>query len=260
MSPEVRVDVDSAPAWLRPLLGRLDGVPDHMRHRGGAVAAALTMRRPRQASVLILFEGSAQPAPGTVAAPPADATVLLTQRATALRQHSGQVAFPGGKRDVGDVDDVAVALREAREETGLDPAAVRVLATLSPLEVPVSSFVVVPVLATSTRQGPVQVVDPGETAQVRRVPLRDLLDPANRFMVRKAGYKGPAFAAGSMLVWGFTGGLLNALITAAGWELPWDTGDVRSLGDELHRAAEQARVEAERPGHRPTSAERTECS
>ncbi|MFC7754794.1 NUDIX hydrolase [Tsukamurella soli] len=205
MSPDVRVSVDSAPVWMRQLLGALPEVPAHMRHRGGAVAAALTVRRPRLASVLMLFEGSEAGVSGP-STPPADATVLLTQRATALRQHSGQVAFPGGKRDDGDADDVAVALREAWEETGLAPDTVQVLATLDPLDVPVSSFVVTPVLATTTRPSPVGVVDPGETALVRRVPLRELVDPANRFMVRKAGYSGPAFAAGPMLVWGFTGG------------------------------------------------------
>ncbi|MDF0529605.1 CoA pyrophosphatase [Tsukamurella sp. 8F] len=224
------------PAWLSPLAHGLDGIEDELRHRGGAVAALTRVRRPRKAAVLMLFEGT-----GDGDELPADATVLLTQRASALRQHAGQVAFPGGKRDEGDSDDVATALREAKEETGIDPASVRVLQTLHPIEVPVSSFIVTPVVATTTYPSEVGVVDPGETALVRRVPLAELLDPAHRFMVRKAGYRGPAFAVGPMLVWGFTGGLLNALLSSAGWEVPWDTGDVRDLGDELRRAAQRRR-------------------
>ena len=89
------------------------------------------------------------------------------------------------------------------------------------------------------RTSAVRVVDRGETALVAEVPLTHLLDPANRFMVRKSFYRGPAFAAGPMLVWGFTGGLLSAVITAAGWERPWDAEDVRDLGGELRRAAQR---------------------
>lgn len=227
----------SAPQWLDPLLGNLGGVADELRLRGGAVAALQRTKHPRPASVLILFDGDPGASGST---PPEDATVLLTQRASALRQHSGQVAFPGGKRDPEDVDDVAVALREAWEETGLDPSSVEIVAELDPIEVPVSGFRVVPVIGYAARPSEVGVVDPGETALVRRVPLAELIDPAHRFMVRKSFYRGPAFAAGPMLVWGFTGGLMNALIGAAGWERPWNTGDVRPLTDEVRAAAARA--------------------
>lgn len=227
----------TAPAWLGPLLGDLGGIGDELKERGGAVAALQRVRNPRRASVLILFDGDPSAAGPT---PPDDATVLLTQRASAMRQHAGQVAFPGGARDPEDVDDVAVALREAWEETGLDPQSVDVLAALDPIEVPVSGFQVVPVIGFAARPSTVRVVDTGETALVRRVPLAELIDPRNRFMVRKSFYRGPAFAAGPMLVWGFTGGLLSALISAAGWERPWNTDDVRPLTDEVRAAAARA--------------------
>lgn len=227
----------TAPQWLDPLLGNLDGIGDELQRRGGAVAALQRVRNPRRASVLILFDGDPSAAGD---APPQDATVLLTQRASAMRQHAGQVAFPGGARDPEDADDVAVALREAWEETGLDPDAVQVLAELDPIEVPVSGFSVVPVIGFAPEPVEVRAVDPAETALVRRVPLAELIDPAHRFMVRKSFYRGPAFAAGPMLVWGFTGGLMNALIGAAGWERPWNTDDVRPLTDEVRAAAVRA--------------------
>jgi hypothetical protein len=62
------------------------------------------------------------------------------------------------------------------------------------------------------------------------VPIAHLADPANRFRVsHPSGYVGPAFAAPGMLVWGFTAGILNGLLTLGGWEVPWDKADVRDL-------------------------------
>jgi hypothetical protein len=65
---------------------------------------------------------------------------------------------------------------------------------------------------------------------VARVPLADLVEPANRFRVRHpSGYVGPAFGVADMVVWGFTAGLLDAVLEAAGLTRPWDAGDVRPL-------------------------------
>lgn len=230
---------EHTPDWLAPLLGNLTAIAPRMKVRGGAMTALARARssRTRDAAVLIRFDGAAHS--GNPAVPPPDATVLLTQRATALRDHAGQVAFPGGARDPEDRDPIATALREAEEETALAPDTVRVLAQLDPVDVPVSGFLVAPVVGYSPRPSPVRAVDAGETALVAEVPLRHLLAPENRFMVRKSFYRGPAFAAGPMLVWGFTGGLLSAVIAAAGWELPWDTDDVRELNTELHHAAQR---------------------
>lgn len=192
----------------------------------------------RSAAVLILFGGtdtgalgSAPPGsspPGSF--PPEDADVLLTQRASTLRQHSGQIAFPGGATDPEDDGPISTALREAQEETGLDPAGVRPLAVMNGIYVPPSQFDVVPVLAFWDTPSDIGVVDPAETERVVRVPLRELLDPANRFQVRHpAGYQGPAFAVDNMLVWGFTGGILAGLLAVSGWESAWDSGDIRDL-------------------------------
>lgn len=151
------------------------------------------------------------------------ADVLLTERAATLRSHAGQVAFPGGHIDAGDAGPAAAALREAQEETGLDPAGVEILTELPDLYVPVSDVAVTPVLAWWRTPSPVGVVDAREVAHVARVRVPDLLDPANRFRaVHPSGFVGPAFQASGLFIWGFTAGLLDRLLTLSGWERPWD--------------------------------------
>ncbi|KSZ56643.1 NUDIX hydrolase [Rhodococcus sp. C26F] len=186
--------------------------------------------RVRQASVLVLFGGSPEADPIARGGLPADADVLLTQRAATLRQHSGQVAFPGGAADPEDYGAIHTALREAEEETGLDPSGIRPLAVLPELFIPPSGFDVTPVVAYWETPSPVGVVDPGEATRVVRVSLHELLDPDNRFQVRhRLGYQGPAFQVDGMLVWGFTAGVLAGLFAVSGWEIEWDHHDVRDL-------------------------------
>lgn len=216
------------PYWLRKVATREPVDPHDVNpiiHRRAPAGTPV-----RQASVLVLFGGSPQPDPLARGGMPADADVLLTQRAATLRQHSGQVAFPGGVADPDDDGPVHTALREAVEETGLDPTGVRPLAVLPELFIPPSGFDVTPVIAYWERPSPVGVVDPAEAARVARVPLHDLLDPDNRFQVRHSlGYRGPAFQVDGMLVWGFTAGILAGLFAVSGWEIEWDHHDVRDL-------------------------------
>jgi 8-oxo-dGTP pyrophosphatase MutT (NUDIX family) len=174
----------------------------------------------RQSAVLVLF-GDGDEGPD----------LLLIQRSSTMTSHAGQPAFPGGAVDDTDADVVAAALREAEEETGLDPSGVEVFATLPELYLPPSGFVVTPVLGWWREPSPVGVVDPGEVERVVRVPLTELLDPANRVSVRHpSGYIGPAFDVRGLLVWGFTAGLLSRLFALVGWERPWDPDVVRDLG------------------------------
>jgi 8-oxo-dGTP pyrophosphatase MutT (NUDIX family) len=148
-----------------------------------------------------------------------------------MRSHAGQPAFPGGALDPQDSGPVAAALREAQEETGLDPAGVEVLHELPQLWLPPSNFVVTPVLAYWREPSPVAAMDPAEVASVHRVPLAELTDPANRVKVRHpSGYIGDGFEVQGMLVWGFTAGLLDRIIALAGWERPWDSGRIVEIG------------------------------
>lgn len=154
--------------------------------------------------------------------------LLLMERAGTLRSHAGQPSFPGGALDPEDGDPrtdgpLNAALREAEEETGLDPSGVQLFGVLPKLYIPVSRFVVAPVLGWWRRPTPVGVVDPGETARVFTVPVVDLTDPANRATtVHPSGHRGPAFLVESALVWGFTAGVIDKILHFAGWERPWD--------------------------------------
>lgn len=154
--------------------------------------------------------------------------VLLIERSPDMRTHAGQPAFPGGSVEQEDADEAAAALREAVEETGLDPAGVRIFGLLPDLFVPVTNFVVSPVFAWWER--PSEVAPSGEAASVHRVSVAELVDPANRCNVRHpSGYIGPGFLVRGMLVWGFTGGLLSSLFERVGWALPWDRDRIVDL-------------------------------
>jgi 8-oxo-dGTP pyrophosphatase MutT (NUDIX family) len=132
--------------------------------------------------------------------------------------------------DPDDADAAATALREANEEVGLDPSTVEVVTTLPSLWIPVSSFVVTPVLAWWRQPHEVRPMDPVEVARVARLPVRELVDPANRLRVRHpSGWIGPAFRVSDMLVWGFTAGVLSTLLELGGWARPWSTDRVEEL-------------------------------
>lgn len=200
----------------------------------------------RDASVLLLFSGDFS-SPEV----PEDAHIVLTLRSEHLRKHSGQVAFPGGRVDAEDVDAVDTALREAREETGLNPQSVVPLATLPPFYIPVSSYSVSPVLAYWPKPAPstLGVVDPREAARVMYTPVGQLLDPVSRFVLNyPSGQKGPAFWLDDLVIWGYTAGLLDTVFRLSGWEQEWDMTDVRDLGSVLNGKTGQIIVNPPRGG------------
>ncbi len=241
---------DVCPSWLRPLVDNVGQIPEAYRHRlpapvlamvtaAKAASSLASLRDPhhsgRDAAVLVLFSGP-ESGPRNGGAPD-DADLLLTVRASTLRHHAGQAAFPGGASDPTDEGPVATALREAQEETGIDVSRLHPLATMERTFIAPSRFHVVPVLAYSPDPGPVGVVDETETAIVSRVPVRAFINPENRLMVYRGNlgrrWAGPAFLLNQMLVWGFTGQVISAVLDVAGWALPWDTTDIRELDEAM---------------------------
>jgi 8-oxo-dGTP pyrophosphatase MutT (NUDIX family) len=211
---------DDLPSWFDPLLA--------------AAATARTedftaLRAPtgvgRPSAVLVLL-GESEPGADTPGGP----DLLVLQRAATMRNHAGQPAFPGGGTDPEDADAAATALREAHEEVGLDPASAEVLALFPDLYIPVSSFLVTPVLAWWRRPHPVHPLQPAEVAHVARLPISELADPAHRIRVRHpSGWIGPAFQVRGLLVWGFTAGVISTLLDMGGWTRPWRPGRLVEL-------------------------------
>lgn len=114
-------------------------------------------------------------------------TVILTVRPETMRQHPGQVSFPGGRIDPGDDGPVAAALREAEEEIGLPPEAVEVIGVSDPYRT-ITGFEVTPVVGIVPPGLPL-TPHPGEVADVFEAPLDFLLDPANQLR-REAMFRG----------------------------------------------------------------------
>lgn len=142
---------------------------------------------------------------------PGELSVLLTRRTDALAKHPGQVAFPGGRVDPGDRDQIEAALREAEEEVGLDRNSVDVLGCLDPY-LTITGFEVLPVVGFVSQPPAAFVPEPGEVAAVFEVPLSFLLDSTNHRKVRRkvngldrAYYEMPYE---THYIWGATAGMI----------------------------------------------------
>jgi len=142
--------------------------------------------------------------------------VLLTLRTDGLRQHAGQVSFPGGRAEADDDGPLGTAKREAWEEIGLPAASLEPLGYLDPM-LTITGFRVTPVVAwvdSSFEPRP----DPNEVAEVFEVPLADLVAPDNMHAIdlhvggrprRVLEYVGPG--AGGQRIWGATALILHNL-------------------------------------------------
>lgn len=165
----------------------------------------------RSAAVLLLFTDAPDP------------RLSFIERASTMRRHAGQVAFPGGGREQSDESLMHAALREAQEEVALEPSLVRVLGQLPVAWVPKSRYDVTPFVGTWDGSQPLRAADPAEVEWVFDVPVSELVDPANRVSgSHPMGYVGPAWVLGDMFIWGFTGHLLDLTLQLAGWEQDWD--------------------------------------
>jgi 8-oxo-dGTP pyrophosphatase MutT (NUDIX family) len=144
--------------------------------------------------------------------------VILTKRASHLKHHPGQIAFPGGKQDDTDADVTAAALREAHEEVGLHPDTVEILGTL-PSHETVTNFSVTPVLARVTGDF-IPVPEPGEVDEVFFVPLSHVTDPA-QFAIQGRRWRGTkrhyfTVPWGPYYIWGATARILRGLADRMG--------------------------------------------
>lgn len=200
----------SPEAVARHALGRLYGeerlAPEDAAHSDHAIAGmkpdAQVLAAARPAAVLI-----------PIIARPEGATVLLTQRASSLRQHSGQIAFPGGKIDATDADALGAALREAHEEVGLSRDHVTPLGFLGPY-FSTTGFRITPVVGLVQPDAPIKP-NPGEVAGVFEAPLSFLMDSANH-QTHSREWKGEerrffAMTHGDHYIWGVTAGIIRML-------------------------------------------------
>jgi 8-oxo-dGTP pyrophosphatase MutT (NUDIX family) len=148
-----------------------------------------------------------------VIAHPEETTVLLTQRATGLRAHSGQIAFPGGRLDEDDASPLAAALREAEEEIGLDARYVRPLGYLDAY-LSGTGYLVTPVVGLVERGAPLSLNET-EVFDTFEVPLGFLMDPA-RHEIHEREWNGRlrryyAIPFGERYIWGVTAGIIRNL-------------------------------------------------
>lgn len=145
-------------------------------------------------------------------------TVLLTRRNDGLRDHAGQISFPGGRAEPYDADAAATALREAAEEIGLSEDRVEVIGSL-PVYATVSAYLVTPVVAL-VRPGFALRMDPGEVTEVFEVPLDYLMQPEHhyRHFFEESGQCGQFFSmpwqsgeGKCYFIWGATAAMLRNL-------------------------------------------------
>ena len=199
------------PEWLKALTEALSE-----QSRLDRVVALRPGVGARPAAVLILIGDGLQ-----------GPEIMFVERAAGMRTHAGQIAFPGGAADSADHDLADTALREASEETGVDPTGIEVLGVLPPAYVAVSGFDVTAVIAWWREPSPVAVMDSREAASIDIVPVAVLTDPAHRVRVsHPSGYTGPAFEVNGHLIWGLTAHLLDGVLDLAGWQRPWDRSRV----------------------------------
>src|SRR6266536_5535360 len=142
--------------------------------------------------------------------------VSFIRRASTLRAHSGEIAFPGGAADVSDVSPIITALREAQEEIGLAPARVEVLGIMPPVFTVVSNFLITPVVAYLPEGPGTLQLQISEIAEIIFLPLQGLADPAiyhtEQWVRDEVPHTVYFFEYVSYRIWGATARMLNMLL------------------------------------------------
>jgi 8-oxo-dGTP pyrophosphatase MutT (NUDIX family) len=201
---------DDVVAAVAEGLARLPGVDAQLRMapvpRGGWKPGFAPEQAKPAAALLLMFPVDGQP------------VILLTKRASALPNHAGQVSLPGGAVDPGETIEDA-ALREAEEEVGLAPTDVKVLGRLTPLHIPVSGFVLHPVVGLALDR-PAMRAEPGEVERIIEAGVAELIDPARHHRVsRRIGayeFEMPYFDLDGEQVWGATAMVLAEFTAVLG--------------------------------------------
>jgi 8-oxo-dGTP pyrophosphatase MutT (NUDIX family) len=163
--------------------------------------------------------------------------VLFTRRTDRVADHKGQICFPGGSKDPPDQSLAATALRETREELGVDPSTLQLLRSLDPVYTVVTRYVIWPYVAYAPMR-PEVVPDPFEVAEVIDVPIRRLLDPAARRVELWDTHGVPRevyfYDCGDNVIWGATARILKHFLDAYSddWWRSVVGGNVRFTAEE----------------------------
>jgi 8-oxo-dGTP pyrophosphatase MutT (NUDIX family) len=191
-----------------------------IRQLPGADAQVRMAPKPRHGWKPGFGPDEARPAAALLLVYPVDgaATILLTKRTSHLPSHKGQVSLPGGALDPGESVE-AGALREAREEVGLDTGLVRLAGRLTPLYIPVSGFMLNPVVATMPVR-PSVVAEVGEVERIIEAAVADLVEPARHRRVTRVRdgleFDMPYFDIDGEEIWGATAMVLSEFVTLLG--------------------------------------------
>lgn len=198
----------------------VEAVRDRLKHALPGVAAQAIMApyAARTDPSVISIEGKAAREAATLVllypTPDGETALVLTVRQPGLRDHSGQVSFPGGRIEEGETPEVA-ALREGHEEVGIDPAEPTVLGRLTPLYIPPSRFSVYPIVAAQNTRPPFTAQE-GEVAALLEVPLAYLRSEASRRSsvrtLQGMAYDVPHFWVDGHEVWGATAMMLAEFV------------------------------------------------
>lgn len=219
------------PGFLRPLAQRAVGGEDVLvTPLEDPRAPQVDRDEERRSAVLALISGTDLES----------AQLVLEERGHRMRSQPGQFSLPGGGWDASDADDVDTALREAREETGLEREQVRVLGRFAPIPMPWRAQRVTPVLAWAPQPPALDAQDPFEVERLVWAPLigpGSLTDPRCRLRGRyEDRLVGPVFdLPGGAFVWGFTAMILEQLLIGLGLEPGDPEAPLRDIPQERRR-------------------------